>query len=64
MTTHIFNGRTLSMIANEHGIPYRKLYFLVVTRGAPIKEALRYLTAKMDLEDALSATRKGTKRCA
>lgn len=64
MTHHLFNGKTIAMIARENGLPYSKLYFLIVTRGAPVKEAVNYLSAKMELADALSASRKGVRKCA
>lgn len=61
MTHHIFNGKTITMIAKEHGVNRHSLYHLLITEGAPVKEALNFLAAHKALKSSKPKHRKGAR---
>lgn len=63
MIKHLFNGRTLPMIAEEHGLSYHQLYRLIVMRGVPVTKAINFLLAEKEMK-ASKSTPKGAMKCA
>jgi len=61
MTKHLFRGRTLSMIAKEHGLTYLSLYRLVVMQGYSDIEAINILIKRKDIAALKRAAKIGVK---
>lgn len=61
MTKHIFRGRTLSMIADEHGLTSSSLYRLVVAQRFTVHEAISILIKRKDIAAIKRAAKIGVK---
>lgn len=61
MTKHIYRGRTLSMIAKEHGLTYLSLYRLVVMQKFSDIEAINILVKRKDIAALKRAAKNGVK---